>query len=189
MTVRRQKGAALTRESWENLLSFLGPDSETAGRKYEEIRVRLIRVFACRGATEPEELADETINRVANKSGSLLDSYVGDPALYFLGVARLVLHESVRPDPVGLPIPEPDPWEEKETLDQCLELCMDKLTPKNRALILDYYRGEKGAKIDRRKQLAERLGIRLNALRIRAHRIRGNLQGCVSECVASNAAG
>ena len=51
-----------------------------------------------------------------------------------------------------------------------------------RALILDYYRGERGAKIKARKNLAESLKITANALRIRIHRMRELLGVCVVKC-------
>jgi DNA-directed RNA polymerase specialized sigma24 family protein len=66
---------------------------------------------------------------------------------------------------------------------ECFELCLEGLLPENRALILDYYQGEKSGKIGLRKQLAEKLGTPLNALRIRAHRIRMQLEKCVGECL------
>ena len=60
---------------------------------------------------------------------------------------------------------------------------MQQLTVANRELVLQYYQEEKQAKIDHRRRLAEQLGIALNALRIRAHRIRASLQECVQNCV------
>jgi DNA-directed RNA polymerase specialized sigma24 family protein len=54
-------------------------------------------------------------------------------------------------------------------------------------LVLQYYQEEKGAKIEHRRAMAERLGIPLNALRIRAHRIRVALRDCVSDCLARHA--
>ncbi|HXG93203.1 MAG TPA: hypothetical protein VNN73_12685 [Blastocatellia bacterium] len=106
--------------------------------------------------------------------------YVGDPIPYFYGVARNVLREYVKKRPIE-PLPLPDPPREEDY--QCLERCLEQLTPKNRELVLEYYGLEKKAKIGHRKQLAERLGIRLNALRIRMHRIRENLQRCMEKCL------
>jgi hypothetical protein len=48
---------------------------------------------------------------------------------------------------------------------------------------MDYYQAERRAKIELRQQLAEKLDIPLNALRIRAHRIRATLEKCVTKCV------
>ena len=42
---------------------------------------------------------------------------------------------------------------------------------------------DKHAKIVHRKELAGRLGIAVNALRIKAHRIRVSLQVCVENCL------
>jgi DNA-directed RNA polymerase specialized sigma24 family protein len=72
---------------------------------------------------------------------------------------------------------------EREREYECLERCMERLPQDSRELVLEYYRDEKRAKIDRRKELAERLGIAPNALRIRAHRIRVALQRCVLDCL------
>jgi len=65
----------------------------------------------------------------------------------------------------------------------CLESCMQALTADNRQLVYEYYRENKAAKIENRKKLAGQLGIALNALRIRACRIRASLQECVRGCV------
>jgi DNA-directed RNA polymerase specialized sigma24 family protein len=172
----------LTPEAFEQLLVWLNPNREQAGSKYEEIRRRLIKILTCRGCTCPEELADETMNRVTRKVPEIIGNYVGDPSLYFYGVAHNVHLEYVRKKPNLLPPPAPDPPEETERDYECLELCMERLTSKSRELVLEYYQAEKRAKIDRRKELASRLGIAVNALRIRAHRIRSNLQECVFEC-------
>jgi hypothetical protein len=64
---------------------------------------------------------------------------------------------------------------------------MGQLTVKSRNLILDYYREEKDSKIDHRKELAERMGLGLNALRIQACRIRAKLQDCVFKCLTQGA--
>lgn len=52
---------------FEQLLAWLDEDRELAGKKYEEIRFRLINLFIARGCRISEELADKTIDRVARK--------------------------------------------------------------------------------------------------------------------------
>ena len=181
----RQTVWELTPESFERLLLWLNPDREKAGRKYEEIRRKLITILSSRGCTCPEDLTDETFNRVTRKVPEIIDNYVGDPSLYFYGVAHKVYFEWVRRNGRELvPPPAPDPPEETEQEHECLERCMDCLTSKCRDLVLEYYQDEKKAKIDRRKELADRLGIAVNALRIRAHRIRTSLQECVFDCLS-----
>lgn len=177
------KQHALTQEAFDSLLAWLAPDREEAGRKYESIRQRLIKIFTCRGRSDAEELADETINRVSLRAPDVVENYVGDPALYFYGVAQKVFLESLRKPPhVAVPAAVKSN-EEKELEFECLEQCMERLAPDNRELVLEYYQNDKRAKIDHRKQLAARLGIAQNALRIRAHRIRATLQECVRQCL------
>jgi len=178
----------LSQEAFDRLLSWLNRDRETAGKKYEEIRRRLIKIFSCQGCIGAEDLADETINRVARKLPEICPTFVGDPTLYFLGVAHNVCLEYFRKKPEPEPPPPlADPPEQKEKLDVCLEECLQRLTPKSRELILEYYHEEKHSKIDHRKELAQRLGIALNASRIQAHRIPAKLQECVFECVKQRA--
>jgi DNA-directed RNA polymerase specialized sigma24 family protein len=173
----------LTQDAFEKLLGWLDPNRERAGEKYEKIRLKLIKIFVCRGCLTPEELADETINRVTRKVQEIADTYVGDPALYFSNVAQKIFLEYIRKKPDPMPPPSPDPVEESEPEYECLEQCMSTLTPNNRELILEYYKEVKQAKIDNRKKLAERMGIGLNALRIRTNRIRATLEECVNNCL------
>ncbi len=91
-----KKDYALTPEAFNQLLDWLGPDRETAGKSYEEIRRRLIKIFTVRGCHIPEELADETFNRVGKKVAELAADYVGDPSLYFFGVAHKVFLEYLK---------------------------------------------------------------------------------------------
>jgi len=184
---RPKKEWNITQEAFASFLAWLNPDPDKAGEKYEEIRRRLIKIFACRGCHCPEDLSDETINRVVLKVAEIAESYEGDPALYFYGVARYVHHEYLRknqsPQP---PFPADEPSTREEDYE-CLEQCMLKLPNRSREMFLEYCREEKRAKIEHRKQLAERLGIELNALRIRACRIRMQLQTCVLECLRKKA--
>jgi DNA-directed RNA polymerase specialized sigma24 family protein len=171
----------LTKEEFDRLLHWLDLDRDRAAQRYEQIRSGLIKVFLCRGAVDPEELADETINRVARKVPEIAETYVGDPELYFYGVAKMVYLEYSRRKLVAPHPPPPGAPEEDDLIYECLEQCMQKLSDKNRKLILSYYEYETGAKIDRRKELADRMGITANALWIRAHRIKKDLQNCVKQ--------
>jgi len=177
--------SSITQASFDSLLAWLDPDRDRAAGKYEQIRRRLIRLFACRGRHDAEELADETINRVTLKATDVSKEYVGDPSLYFYGVAQKVFLESLRKRPPQPFVPQPSPAEAEETEREyeCLERCMEELGPASRELVLDYYRNDRRAKIDHRKELAAQLGIAQNALRIRVHRVRATLQECVSGCL------
>jgi DNA-directed RNA polymerase specialized sigma24 family protein len=177
------KNWVLTQESFESLLAWLDPNREAAGQKYEEIRTRLIKIFVCRACYEPEDLADETINRVTSKLEEIEPTFIGERARYFYGVANKVHLEYLRRRPAPPIPPASNGSEEAERRCQCLDRCLGKLTPDNCELVSQYYQEEKRAKIEHRKQLADRLGIGVNALRIRAHRIRRSLQDCVEQCL------
>ena len=177
------KDWVLTQESFDALLTWLDPKRDEAGRKYEDIRRRLIKIFTCRRCFEPEDLTDETINRVSKKLPDIVETYSGEPVAYFYAVANNVHKEYLRRKPV---CPPPPPVVDSENIERefaCLEDCIQTLTPGNRRLVLQYYQEDKAAKIESRRQLARQLGIALNALRIRAHRVRLVLQECVQTCL------
>lgn len=183
-----------TTEVFDQFLTWLDPDRECAGQRYEHIRRTLIIIFRSRGCLECEELADETINRVIRRVPEIAPTYVGDPVRYFCAVAHKLhlerrIHLNKQPislETLAKDLPAPDSLttaREEELEYKCLERCLEQLPPEQRELILQYYQETKQAKIDYRKSLAERLGIALNALRIRAYRIRTELQKCLEGCL------
>ncbi len=178
----------LTEEGFASLLRWLDSDGESAGRKYEVIRARLIRIFVGRGCHEAEALADLTIDRVTSKVPSLDGTYEGDPALFFYGVARNVYLEWLRRQGREVPIIR-EPVYSDETEDtqdiayNCLERCLEKLSLNLREMIVEYYREEKSAKIEHRRQMAKNLGISAGALQIKTSRVRARLLDCVRECI------
>jgi RNA polymerase sigma factor (sigma-70 family) len=184
----------LTREAFEKLLEQFSPDREAAGRQYNLMGLKLARYFEWRSCSSSEDLAEITISRVARKIDEGED--VTNLQAYFFSVARNVFMEwrrdvergSVPLDEIPeIPAQEPLEDEQKEARHRCLDRCLDLLPVESRSLILNYYQDEKRAKIDHRKQLAELLGIPLNALRIRAHRVRISLEKCVKDCLAEAA--
>lgn len=190
-----RKGWVLTQEAFDELLTWLNPDREQAAHKYEVIRGRLVRILMHRGCTAAEELADKAINQVARKVGEVRSYYVGDPASYFYGVARNLYSdycknqpEEVNVAPESLSVEAPEEPDDAEAEHQCLEKCLGALTPQNRELILEYYREKEGVKIEHHKEMAKRLGITLNALRIMMCRIRAGLKKCMRTCLDSEAA-
>ena len=183
------RGSVLTQETFDGLLAWLATDRAQAGRRYEDIRRRLIEIFTCRGCHEAEDLADETITRVAFKVPEIAPDYEGDKARYFYGVAQKVLLEYYRRKPRPVAPPPPTAPDELEQADACLAQCIARLLNHNEhRLILDYYREGEQRKIDHRQELAARLGIELSVLRLRVHRLRRRLLPCVEDCLAARAA-
>jgi DNA-directed RNA polymerase specialized sigma24 family protein len=72
--------------------------------------------------------------------------------------------------------------ERKEKMLACLDRCAARLDLSQRELIFGYYSGEQRVKIENRRSLAQSLGVSVNALSIRACRIRDKLESCVKEC-------
>jgi DNA-directed RNA polymerase specialized sigma24 family protein len=185
----RQKWT-LTQEAFDRLLVALGGDRDSAAQKYLEIRSNLVRLFEWRGCSFPEDHADETINRIAKRvaEGEEILNYSG----YAVGVARLLLleinkgrqREQLALAEIGQASEVYEEHDDGEHRLVCLRSCLETLTTDNRALILQYYQGEKGEKIQNRKKLMDRLGIPVNTLRMRALRLREKLQSCVEECTA-----
>jgi DNA-directed RNA polymerase specialized sigma24 family protein len=183
----RQKWT-LTQEAFDKLLVALGGDRDSAAQKYLEIRTNLTRFFEWRGCSFPEDHADETINRIAKRvaEGEEILNYSG----YALGVARLLLleinkgrqREQLALAEIGTASEVYEEADDESRLT-CLRSCLQTLSSDNRELILQYYQGEKGEKIQNRKKLMDRLGVPVNTLRMRALRLRERLQSCVEECV------
>ncbi|HEX8145885.1 MAG TPA: hypothetical protein VF591_01685 [Pyrinomonadaceae bacterium] len=175
-------------EPFDVLLAWLDPAPELAAEKYNNIHHRLVRIFASRGHVDAETLADETIDRVVRSVPQIKESYVGDPAHYFYGVARLIYleHQKRAASAPGLReaiVAQAEPEGEGEQAHACLDQCLGRLSADERDLLLSYYDFEGRDKIANRKILAERLGIGQEALLLRMHRMRVRLRGCVTSCL------
>jgi RNA polymerase sigma factor (sigma-70 family) len=183
--------SALTAAAFAKLLACLDADVERAGEKYEDLRRTLIKFFEWRGAPFPEDHADETFNRVARRleEGVEIKNIGG----YCYEVARLVcleVHKATagRHEPLeanqqrAAPADADDSAREREILLDCLEGCLGRLPEESRALIVEYYQDERRDRIERRKALADALGLRREALANRAQRLRDKLEQCVTRC-------
>lgn len=176
-------------ENFDSLLVWLDADRDKAGAKYEQIRESLINIFSWRGFNNAEDLTDETISRVATKVIEVVREYKGEPALYFYGVARNIYFEARRRDQkvasltADVPVNRsPLSSDDDEPEYDCLDRCLEELPAAERELILLYYQQEQ-PKIRHRKELAIRLRVSPNGLRLRAHRIRNDLHNCIEKCL------
>ena len=181
--------------SFRRLLGWLDAGVDSGGERYLEIRRRLSAYFDRRGCGAPDDLADDTLNRVARRleeEGTLAE---GPPGRYCYIVAKFVFLEYVRrgrreggvevgigadgPPPAALPAGTDAA---REARLACLDRCLEALPPRDRELILDYYGMGPRRSADRRRELAARLSLSPNALAIRACRIRDTLEACVRSC-------
>jgi DNA-directed RNA polymerase specialized sigma24 family protein len=185
---RSTSGTSTT--AFTRLLRWLDEGADTQGERYLEMRRRLVAYFDRRNRPAADLLADETFDRIARTLEESGHIRVTPPARYCYVVARFVLLEDIRANRRSVPLdearimarPVPEPDEANGRSLDCLGRCLDRLKPQDRELIVEYYRDAKRERIDRRRDLARRLGITMNALGIRAWRLRASLEACVCGC-------
>ena len=191
-----KKDWAATTDSFRQFLTWLDEGIDSDGETYLRMRRRLVLYFDRKKCFAPDELADETLSRVARKlqeQGVITDV---SPAHYCYIVAKFVFLEHLRraesrqasfeeltssSNPRHSPAltGESDTLKDREKLVECLDQCLNTLAEQDRELILEYYQGEGRTKIESRRRLAERLGLSANALTIKACRIRSRVEECV----------
>lgn len=192
-----------TQGSFQDFLHWLDQGVDSGGEKYLEMHRRMVAYFDRKNCLTADELADETMARVAQKlqeKGEITDL---SPAHYCYVTAKFVFLEYLRHakhgrvgleefsasgEPGSLPAAAPLPAENddgQEKMASCLDSCLNKLSAADSGLILEYYQGEKHEKIERRRELGVRLGLSANALSIRACRIRTKVEQCVKDCCKS----
>lgn len=194
-----KKNWTITSDAFRQLLEWLDEGDDSDGRKYLEMRRRLVNYFDRKNCLSPDALADETLNRVARRLEEAGKIESETPAKFCYITARFVFLEHLRDaDKQNVSLDdrpeqsqkaaagdEREEREKKEKMLECLERCTARLDPLNREIITGYYFGEERVKIDNRRALAQSAGISTNALTIRACRIRDKLQTCVKECAGA----
>jgi len=179
-----KKNWAPDERTFHRLLQWLDDGVDSAGERYLEMRRRLELYFERRNCLAACELADETLNRVARRLDEEGTIKAASPAHFCYIVAKLVLLESLRRRSAVIELPDDIPAAEaradaNEQLLDDLEACLQALPDADRTLILEYYRGEQRERIERRQAMAARLGLTMNALSIRACRLRDKLEACM----------
>jgi DNA-directed RNA polymerase specialized sigma24 family protein len=191
----------LTQIAFTRLLHWLDDGVDSGGERYLEMRRRLVSYFTRRNRPSADELADDTLNRIGRTLEQDGVIATRPPARYCYVVARFVLLEDLRRERRHVPLDEPflthapkvrsitlveadDRSSVRERRLDALDRCLMALKPAQRELVVEYYRDTGRQKIERRRGMAERLGITMNALGIRVCRIRDSLMACVSQCRA-----
>lgn len=188
---------SLNEVALNKLLQRFSANRDEAAVQYDLARRKVVRYFEWRSIGAAEGCADETMDRVARKieEGQKIDKLMS----YIFGVAHLVLQEVLKEqrDRSAISLDDAPPaWMQQkppEVVDPdmrqiCFDRCLEELGVESRTLVLGYYEGEGRAKIDHRQELANKLKIPMNALRIRVHRIKRTLEDCIAECLQSAAA-
>jgi RNA polymerase sigma factor (sigma-70 family) len=187
----------LTREEFARFLTELDSDRRLAAEKYELLRRKLVKIFERQQCLHTEELADETMDRVAKKAGN---RDIRDLSLFAYGVARNICLEAQRRKSRYISLQDHNQSEESFTGDadpeeriltdlddaqnrECLTQCLGSLPLAYRELIIKYYQGEKQVRIKERRDLARSRGITIETLRCQANGVRDKLRSCVNRCL------
>ena len=182
--------------AFDKFLALLDADRETAGVKYESLRVRLIRFFEWRNCETAQELADTVFDRILRKIAE--GEKIQNINAYSATVAQFVFKENLRnlarqnepleENPNVRNFAEKSGTEEVETEDlrfDCLEKCLSAMDSETRKLLIAYHDTDERTMIATRRRIAESLEISLNTLRIRVCRLKNKLENCVRDCVNS----
>jgi DNA-directed RNA polymerase specialized sigma24 family protein len=172
---------------FDRLLARLDGDPGRAAAEFARLRRTLCKFFDWRGASSPDDAADDTLERLAGKLEEEVE--VLDVPAFAHGIARLVLHEVQRREArhgsledLELAAREQVDGPVPEILLRNLRPCLDALPRDSRDLLLSYYAvGDGAEKIEGRRRLARKHGLSPNALRSRVQRLRDRVEACLRE--------
>lgn len=208
---QNQKESLSTHAMAENphvlLLRWLSPDEEQAVRRYQNLRQKLVVLFARRGvfSSVAEELADETLERTGHRLAAGEVIRHAEPMAYLHGVAKNVLLEywrkqqkqagreiplddllSLNINRVEFSLPHQNEWEEqkeRQRLLECLDKSLSTLSPEDEALLRTCYHEDSNQQAANRRAAAKRLNLMENSLRANLHRLCQTLKRKVRACV------
>ncbi len=175
----------LTAESYSLLLKTFASDEGEAVTALSKLRGSLGRFFQIKGDSDPDEAADETLDRVAVKLGDAV--LITDVTKYSFGVARLVFLENLRKTQKAKKAFESYRAENErqkageETDDfSPLRECFEILADDEKKILRAYFADLPHAELDeKRRKLTALLGVSQNNLRLKIFRLRRRLEDCV----------
>jgi len=152
------------------LLARLSPDPVQAWQAYAHLRLALLTYFRNSRCSDAEQLADETLDRLAEKPD---DYEITSVAEFAFGIARNVRREAIRAAALQSSTGQCDeirngePSLEDAIVSQidmeqklsCLKRCMEALPPEERQLFQEYHRDESAGLDEHRQRLAEVRGL------------------------------
>lgn len=166
------------------LLRALSTDRNEAAIRYEQLRERLTLFFTRRRFSLAETMADEVLDRIAQRLEA--GEELGSAEAYAYGVARFVAQEQTREAArasvageayvrnISLNADTPD-----EEQFEAMSRCLDRQGKRDRELLMAYYAYSGMQKIDHRRRLALSLNISQGALRKRVFRLRAEMEDCM----------
>jgi RNA polymerase sigma factor (sigma-70 family) len=189
----------VSREDFKRFLGRLDPNPVRAWEVYAQLRLALLTYFEHNRCSDCQQLADETLDRIAKKPG---DYAIVNVAEFAFGVARNVRREIARKaalqrdlSEAGEEKPEHRGPNAEDTIISgidmaqrlaCLRKCMAALPPEERQLFQQYHSDDSEALDEHRQRLAKALGVSWTTLRMRISRIRRKLENCFENCCAGS---
>lgn len=167
------------------LLHFLCPDDpDEASRKYLRLQQKLAGYFHLKGMSDPIRDADDAMDRAGKKI--LEGVVVPDIDRFCMGIARNIVLERLRnqkrEESAFFQFLE-DSQNDQSDVDRITNLmkpCFEKLPPDDRDLLSSYCKiPAELSRAKHRRQIAEKRGTTVEALRIRVMRLRHDLADCV----------
>lgn len=186
----------LDNDDLKRLLLRLDEDPERASEKYQRLIRRLILFcFRHNEYLRADELADRALDEVAKKPDL---QEITDVERFAVGVLRMLLKANSRKHARLQPIVEDQDFPSREqnpehtVIDRidgerklgCFIASLKRLKAQERTLILEYYPNDNSNLEERRRRLAELLGIERGALATRMNRLRSKLEKRCLDCYA-----
>lgn len=168
------------------LLSSAG-GGEDGGKCYVRLLKKLEGFFTLKGVSDPVGATDTTIALAARKIAE--GTPVPHPERYCMGVARNIAREEQRRQrreaKVFLGFIEDldnDVPEQVARIDQVLRPCFEQLPERDKELLVAYCQVLRGrARAEHRRELASRMNLTVQALRMCVTRLRETLTKCVEK--------
>jgi DNA-directed RNA polymerase specialized sigma24 family protein len=166
--------------AFDKLFQLLEPKAQSIEEGFQQCRFKLLKFFAWRRCEDPENLADETVNRLLKNVAAGQEILADKPYSYVYAIASHVFMEYLRAKKKSGVIIDIDDMQEMavpEVVDDCQKQCLEQLSNEKRELLARYYLDD-----DQRDDIAEEQGLSLNALRLQVHRIKHGLRRCCEDC-------
>jgi len=176
--------------------AFEGDDRDIVER-FRSLQKKLIFFFERQRCSDPEELADETLERVVRKMCE--GTEIQDLLRYSYGVAKNVFREYVRREKAKHKyLDDQRHYTKAEVEDdvadkaaqeqrlQCLEECKGRFNKQDYWILYEYYRYNGQRKLEHRRKMAEELKITRAALTLRVFHLKQRLRRCIDECLENS---